>query len=88
VARFLEAAKADRLYDFRFESGIVSIVHSLEDIGSHLRVKGPKPRTRKRNILLSRHTLQVLHEHRKALNGNRSDPSSLLLKKAGVPRIR
>ena len=48
-----------------FQTGLISVLHSLEDDGGHLRVKGPKRATRRRHIRLSPHTLDVLHEHRK-----------------------
>jgi integrase len=56
--------------DVRFDTGMVSIIHSLEDHGGHLRVKGPKRQTRKRHIRLSAHTLEVLHEHRRQALAN------------------
>jgi integrase len=60
--------------DVNFQTGMVSVVHSLEDDGGHLRVKGPKRATRRRHIRLSPHTLDVLHQHRKlALAGGMAD---------------
>jgi integrase len=51
--------------DINFNSGMVSIVRSLEDLAGYLRLKAPKRATRKRHIRLSSHTIAVLHEHRK-----------------------
>jgi integrase len=51
--------------DINFQTGMVSITSSLEDIAGHLRVKGPKRSTRKRHIRLSPHTLELLEGHRK-----------------------
>jgi integrase len=51
--------------DINFETGMVSIVRSLEDLAGHLRIKAPKRATRKRHIRLSPHTIAILHEHRK-----------------------
>lgn len=52
--------------DVNFDTGMVSIRHSLEDKGGHLRLKEPKRDSRRRHVRLSAHTLAVLHEHRKA----------------------
>jgi len=53
--------------DVDFERGFISITKSLEDIGGNLRVKAAKTEKSRRRIDLSRHTLEVLAEHRKRM---------------------
>jgi integrase len=53
--------------DVDFERGFISVTKSLEDIEGILRVKDAKTAKSRRRIDLSRHTLDVLAEHRKRM---------------------
>jgi integrase len=62
--------------DIDFESGSLSVVRSLENIGDELRVKDVKTTASRRWIELSAFALSVLHEHRKRMlaEGHASGP--------------
>jgi integrase len=53
--------------DVNFESGTITIARSLEQVGKHLAVKGPKTKKSRRTVALSAFTLDALREHRKAM---------------------
>jgi integrase len=53
--------------DVDFNAGSIQITKSLEDIAGKVRVKEPKTKQARRRIPLSQSTIDVLHQHRKAM---------------------